>query len=174
MPTCAVGGTFSGMGERHTGHMAGGEAAADGVLTAAVIRATFSDLARELGGAATLTFNPDGASETLILSPTNPRSVPVSFTYDLDPEGAGEVRFDIAGADEPVYELAYMLELTDAAVAGRVVVVEDRLRREVLITDRAGQQSTHQVSGLLGALLYRGGWRRQARTNTFAPYRLPA
>jgi len=28
--------------------------------------------------------------------------VAVSFTYDLDPEGAGEVRFDIAGADEPV------------------------------------------------------------------------
>jgi len=78
--------------------MTGAQAAPDEALTAPAIRAAFTDLARKLDGAATLTFDPDGPSETLTLSPTNPRSVAVSFTYDLDPQGAGEVRFDIAGA----------------------------------------------------------------------------
>ena len=81
------------------------------------------------------------------------------------------MRFDIAGADEPVYELSYMLGLTDAAIAGRVVVIEDRLRREVIITDESGQESRHQVTGLLGSLLFRRGWRRRAETTTFEPYR---
>jgi hypothetical protein len=107
------------------------------------------------------------------LTPTNPNAVPVSFTYDVDDSDAGEVRFDIAGVDEPVYEVDYMLELTAAAVTGRVVVVEDFLRREVLITIESGEQSSHQVTGLLGALLYGRDWRRKARSRTFEPYRAP-
>lgn len=151
--------------------MAGAETAPDEVLTATAIRAAFTSLASGLSEAATLRFYPDGPSETLTLSPINACSVPVSFTYDLNPEGAGEVRFDVAGADEPVYELDYMLELTDTAVAGRVVVVEDWLRRDVVITDKLGQHSSYQVTGLLGALMYGRNWRRKAQTRTFEPYR---
>lgn len=141
------------------------------MLTADAIQVAFTGLASELAGAATLTFDPDGSSETLTLNPSNPRSAAVSFDYDVGPEGAGEVRFDIAGADEPVYELSYVLELADAAIAGRVVVIEDRWRREVIITDKSGQEGRHQVTGLLGAMLFRRDWRRRAKTTTFEPYR---
>lgn len=81
------------------------------------------------------------------------------------------MRFEVAGADEPVYELDHMLELTDAAIAGRVVVIADWLRCEVVITDRSGRESRHQVTGLIGALLFGRDWRRRARTTTSEPYR---
>lgn len=140
-------------------------------LSAAVIRAAFSALAQRLGDAATLTFHPESHDETLTLTPANPRSVEVSFEYGTEPEGAGEVRFDIAGADEPVYDLGYMIELTQAAIAGRVIVAEDWLRREVTITSSSGQDWKYQATGLLGALLFKRNWRPRARITTFEPYR---
>jgi len=100
-------------------------------LSVAAIRGAFAAIAQGLGEAVDLRFVSDELDETVILTPTNPRSVEVSFVYGTEPEGVGEVRFDIAGADEPVYDLGYILELTQAAIAGRVVVVEDWLRREV-------------------------------------------
>lgn len=63
-----------------------------------------------------------------------------------------------------------MLELAEAAIAGRVVVVEDWLRREVVITNRLGEEARHQVTSVLGALLFNRNWRQRAQTTAFEPY----
>jgi hypothetical protein len=135
------------------------------------IRKLMARLAADLEGQATLrvtTEVEDHGDELLELVPHNEGAAPVAVLQTPGSE-TDEIVLSIAGDEEPDVDLDWIAKVVDAAVDGRVLILEGagRRRRELQMPGGTRHSTAHfGVRGFLPA----PGWTRRARTTRFQPY----
>ncbi len=128
-------------------------------------------LAADLEGRATLrvtTAVEDHDDELLELVPHNEAAAPVAVLHTPGSE-TNEIVLSIAGDEEPDVDLEWIAKVVDAAVDGRVLVLEGAGRRRVELQMTDGTRHSTEHVGVRG-LLPAPGWARRARTIRFQPY----
>jgi hypothetical protein len=128
-------------------------------------------LAADLEGRATLrvtTAAEDHDDELLELVPHNEGAAPVAVLHTPGSE-TNEIILSIAGDEEPDVDLDWIAKIVDAAVDGRVLVLEGAGRRRMELQMPDGTRHSTEHVGVRG-LLPAPGWTRRARTTRFQPY----
>ena len=138
---------------------------------ATTIRAALQQIVDESHGAVMLSVVGEGNDEEITVQPRRAQGLMVQFGYGTDPGDPGEVTAEILEVMTPLMELREVIELAEAVVQGRVVVLDDAWgRREIQVTNGDGVTFQWSRSGLLGLFLWNRNWRRKAQRLTFKPY----
>ncbi len=106
--------------------------------------------------------------ELLELVPHNEGAAPVAVLHTPDSE-TNEIVLTVAGDEERDVDLAWIAKVVDAAVDGRVRILQGAGRRRMELRMPDGTRHSTEHLGVRG-LLPAPGWTRRARITRFQPY----